>query len=88
MAIDHKYGRVTLEHGSIGEDEQVIVFRARDRLLPMLLEIYVILCQIAGSTERHIRLIKESAVKILAWQKAHPDELRTPNSETSQTWMN
>lgn len=37
MAVDGKYGRVTLEHGDIGEDEQVVVFRAQDSLLPKVL---------------------------------------------------
>jgi hypothetical protein len=37
MAVDKKYGRVTLENGSIGEDEPVVVFRAQDVVLPRLL---------------------------------------------------
>lgn len=37
MAIDLKYGRVTLENADIGEDEPVVVFRARDALLPKVL---------------------------------------------------
>lgn len=36
MAVDRKYGRVTLERGTIGEDEPVVVFRAQDKMLPEL----------------------------------------------------
>lgn len=71
MAVDGKYGRVTLEKGSIGEDEPVVVFRAQDKLLPKLMDIYGFLCEIAGSPKVHLDLIKESANKIRAWQEEH-----------------
>ncbi|HEY5484425.1 MAG TPA: hypothetical protein VIK31_11555 [Propionibacteriaceae bacterium] len=35
---DSTYGKVTTEHGTIGADEPVIVFRAKDKLLPALLD--------------------------------------------------
>lgn len=44
MAIDSKYGKVTLEKGTIGEDEPVFVLRAKDRLSPALLQQYILLC--------------------------------------------
>lgn len=68
MAIDAKYGRVTLEHGSIGEDEPVIVFRAQDSLLPKLLAYYHLFCLKAGSPRPHLDLILSSREKVLEWQ--------------------
>lgn len=65
---DAKYGRVTLERGTIPDDEPVVVFRAQDKLLPKLLDIYRFLCEIAGSPERHLDLIRNSAANIRAWQ--------------------
>lgn len=68
MGYDGKYGRVTLERGAIGEDEPVVVFRAQDRLLPKLLKVYKILCELAGSPQHHLDLIHESAMRVKAWQ--------------------
>lgn len=79
MGIDNKYGRVTLEHSTIGEDEPVVVFRAQDKLLPKVLDIYRFLCEIAGSPERHLDLISKSAADIRAWQAEH--HTQTPRSD-------
>jgi len=78
MAIDHKYGRVTTEFGTIGEDEPVVVFRATDRLLPKLLKVYRWACELAGSPDHHLAIIDEVAVEVKAWQLSHG--ARTPNS--------
>jgi hypothetical protein len=85
MAIDAKYGRVTLEHGTIGEDEPVVVFRATDRLLPKVLAYYHLFCMREGSPRRHLDLILNSLDRVLAWQEAHPT--RTPDSEASREWL-
>lgn len=68
MGIDGKYGRVTTERGTIGDDEPVVVFRAQDRLLPDLLKVYKIMCKLAGSPEHHLDLIHQSAETVRAWQ--------------------
>ncbi len=68
MAIDLKYGQVTTERGSIGEDEPVVVFRAQDILLPKLLTMYYSLCKEAGSPEKHLELIEESQYRVVVWQ--------------------
>jgi hypothetical protein len=86
VAIDNKYGRVTLEHGTIGEDEPVVVFRARDGQLPKLLMYYHLFCQKIGSPRRHLDLILESREAVEAWQAQHPDEVRVPDSEASRKW--
>jgi len=81
MGIDGKYGRVTLERGTIDEDEPVVVFRAQDRLLPKLLKIYKIMCELAGSPQRHLDLIHESAMTVKAWQEEN--FTKTPESAGS-----
>lgn len=68
MAVDGKYGRVTLEHSTIGEDEPVVVFRAQDRLLPKVLKVYRIMCELAGSPAHHLELIDQTAARVKAWQ--------------------
>lgn len=82
MAIDGKYGRVTLERGTIGDDEPVVVFRAQDRLLPKLLKIYKVLCEIAGSPERHLDAIHDAAMAVKEWQAVNTT--KTPSSDTYQ----
>lgn len=68
MAIDNKYGRVTLERGTIGEDEPVVVFRAQDEMLPKLLMYYHLFCLKAGSPRKHLNLILDSLEKVVRWQ--------------------
>lgn len=81
MAKDLKYGKVTTEHGTIGEDEPVFVFRGRDRLLPEVIKFYWQVCQMNGSPQHHLDLIEEGHNVIAAWQKEHSDEVRVPNSD-------
>lgn len=85
MAVDGKYGQVTLEHGSVAETEPVVVFRAQDKLLPELLEHYVRLCAAAGSPERHLDLIHRSIQQVREWQQDHHTQV--PNSESSRAWQ-
>ena len=85
MAKDLKYGHVTLEHGHIGEDEPVMVFRAKDRLLPALIDMYLMMCRLAGSPQRHMDLISENRDIIVAWQRENPT--KTPDSVASTEWM-
>jgi hypothetical protein len=78
MAVDAKYGRVTIEHGSIGEDEPVVVFRAQDALLPKVLAYYFLFCLKAGSPRRHLDMILDARERIERWQAGHPT--KTPTS--------
>lgn len=86
MPIDRKYGRVTLEHGAhIPDDEPVVVFRAKDRLLPKMLAYYRLFCWKAGSPRRHLGLIDDSLEAVERYQFEHPPV--TPTSETSRAWL-
>jgi hypothetical protein len=82
MPTDNKYGKITLEKGSIPDDEPVIVFRARDKELPVLLGMYHKLCQDAGSPEKHLELIEDTARSIERWQDANPDAVKVPTSDS------
>ncbi len=87
MAKDMKYGQVTLERGHIGDDEPVVVFRARDKILHELLFKYYQLCLKAGSPQFHLDLIEQRAAEIANWQHAHASEVRSPASEGYQRYM-
>jgi hypothetical protein len=86
MGYDGKYGKVTTEHGSIPDDEPVIVFRARDTNTRAVLAHYLKLCDQGGSPPRHLRLITEALHKFTHWQELHPDEVRVPDSKSSRSW--
>jgi len=85
MALDNKYGKVTLEHGDIGEDEPVVVFRASDTLLPRVLAYYHLFCMKLDSPKRHLDLIFDSREKVLKWQEENGS--RVPTSENSKNWL-
>jgi hypothetical protein len=68
MAEDRKYGKVTLERGTIREDEPVVVFRGQDKLLPKVLAYYHLFCLKEGSPKEHLDLILSRRKEILIWQ--------------------
>lgn len=78
MAVDRKYGRVTIEHGSIGENEPVVVFRAQDKLLPAVLDYYQQLCAQAGSPQAHVSMLDETLRQVRVWQEENP--VKVPES--------
>lgn len=68
MAIDPKYGRVTFERGTIGDDEVVFVFRGQDELLLKVLSYYERLCQFNKAPVRHLESIDRAMDAVEAWQ--------------------
>lgn len=82
MAVDGKYGRVTTEHGDIGADEPVIVFRAQDGLLPEVLAHYWDLCKEHGSPDKHLNLIHKTLDSVEWWQAMPENYVKfPPNSD-------
>lgn len=71
MAIDLKYGHVTLENGDVGEDELVFVFRAQDALLVQTLQEYRRMCQESGSPDVHLENIDHNIQAIDQWQQGN-----------------
>lgn len=71
MAVEFKYGKVTLEKGTIPDDEPVVVFRAQDKMLPELLDAYHAMCVRDGSPIDHLVRIKETRARIVVWQREH-----------------
>jgi hypothetical protein len=81
--IDGKYqtsGDITKLDGTpIPEDEPLILFRGKDKLLPGLLESYKKLCQDAGSPQEQIDAVEKRNEIIKAWQAANPDKIKIPD---------
>jgi predicted RND superfamily exporter protein len=82
MAIDVKYGRVTMERGTVGEDEIVVVFRARDWALPKLLRDYRFLCEELGSPQKHLDTVKKAMEAVTRWQDQNGSQV--PRSDSYQ----
>lgn len=80
MAVDCKYGKVTLEKGTIGEDEPVMVFRAQDELLPQVIEFYLQLCAKVGSPDNHLDKVLDAKEFIQDWQFKNPHKVPTSSS--------
>ena len=80
--IDGKYqtsGVITKLDGTpVPDDEPLILFRAQDRLLPELLDLYVQLRQQAGSSAEGIAALQKHVDKIKRWQRQNPDRTRIP----------
>lgn len=83
MGYDRKYGKVTFERGNIGEYEPVVVFRAKDVLLPDVLYAYVGLCMSRASVDpEHIKTIIDTHATIRKWHKLHG--AKVPDTEPGQ----
>lgn len=83
MGYDRKYGKVTFERGNIGEHEPVVVFRAKDVLLPELLYAYIGLCLTRTNVEaEHTKTIIDTHSAIKRWQKLHG--AKVPDTEPGQ----
>lgn len=85
MGYDRKYGKVTTEFGNIPDDEPVIVFRARDKLLPKVLAYYHMFCIKEGSPRRHLNIIMNTLELVKYWQATNKTKI--PDSEASRKWM-
>jgi hypothetical protein len=62
----------------IPRDEPVILFRARDSLVPQLLDFYLQLRGKISDPAQNLPLLEADIFIIKAWQKANSDKVRTP----------
>lgn len=71
MAIDLKYGKVTLEKGTIGEDEPVFVLRAQDNLASKVLAVYLRFCEETECPTGHLAGVIASIQTFENWALEH-----------------
>lgn len=76
MATETKYGVCVQE---IPEDEPIILFRAQDKVLPLLLVVYALICQLLGSPREHIDAIWTKRSKVERWQDENADKVKVPD---------
>lgn len=85
MGIDLKYGRVTVENvrsTPIADDEPVILFRAKDKLLPEILNHYYAICEGMGCSDEHLELISGAMDSVRNWQATNSS--RTPGEPVQE----
>lgn len=75
MAIEQKYGRVTVERGTIGEGEPVFVIRAQDALACPAVSAYYHLCVGKGAGAVHLSGVEAACAD---WQEANPGRVKEP----------
>ena len=71
-------GIFKFDHTPIPEDEPLILFRGRDRLVPKMLDYYLQLRLEITDPKQNIPLLRSDIDAITAWQQANPDLVRTP----------
>ena len=84
MGYDRKYGRVTFERGTIGDDEPVFVVRACDAAAPAALRAYAHVAAQHGGNEEMVRRVLERAEQVARWQAEHPELVHPPDTVPGQ----
>jgi len=81
--IDGKYktdGDITKLDGTpVPDDEPLVLFRAKDKLLPQLLEDYNKLCQDAGCQVQQVESLGPLIQQVKDWQAANQDKVKLPD---------
>ncbi len=81
--IDGKYktdGNITKIDGTpIPDDEPLVLFRAKDKLLPQVLENYKKLCQDAGCQPQQVETLSPLIQQVKDWQTANQDKVKLPD---------
>ncbi len=84
MGYDRKYGKVTTERGTIGEDEPVFVIRAADVSASAAIEAYAFHARRFGASTSLTDPVFERAEQVRAWQRRNPDLVRIPTTKPGQ----
>lgn len=84
MGYDRKYGQVTTERGTIGDDEPVFVIRGADKSAPNAIRAYASNAAICGADDDMIANVRERANQVAAWQAEHPDLVKVPTTVPGQ----
>ncbi len=61
------------------DDEPIMLFRAKDKLLPDLMEYYISLRRQHGQSDANLADLRAYADELAAWQASHPDRLKYPD---------
>lgn len=72
MAMNHKFGQVTLEHpGQVKDDEPVFIFAAHDKYTLAMVMAYFDMQALAGASDDFLADLEKAAEEIAIWQEAN-----------------
>ena len=77
--IDANGNLVKMDGTPIPDDEPLILFRAKDKLTPQLIENYKKLCQEADCPPQQVSSLDQLIQQFKDWQAANPDKVRIPD---------
>ena len=81
--IDGKYktdGDITKLDGTpVPDDEPLVLFRAKDKLLPQVLAAYQKLCQDTGCQAQQVDSLGPLIQQVKDWQAANQDKVKLPD---------
>lgn len=73
-----------LDGTAIPEDEPLIMFRGKDKLLPQMLRYYNQISRDAGATEPQLTTVQAKIREVEQWQAANPAKLKVPDYKSPQ----
>jgi hypothetical protein len=76
LATESKYD---LSVSEIPEGEPVMLFRAKDRAFPAVLEAYAVICEAIGSPTGHVEHVRAIRTNVIAWQARNRDKVKAPD---------
>lgn len=77
MPLSQRDARIAQECSA--SDEPCIVFRAKDVLLPQLLETYAREAEFNGCDSDFVDAVRERWQQVVDWQLSNPDITKTPD---------
>ena len=81
MRMDHKYiGKIFMNDGTTVPKEEWIVFRAKDKFVPEMLDHYIELCEKGGAGQFHVEGMKEIKERVLKYQEDNPNLCKVPDT--------
>lgn len=84
MAVDEKYGEITVENDSEehplnGSKERVFVIRERDATAPDVVRMWAQQAMMRGAGQEIVDAGFAVAENMREWQSSHPDDVKVPD---------
>lgn len=66
-------------HDNASPDEPLFTLRAQDKVAPVVVSIYGMICALIGSPREHVMSAHQIAKDMLAWQCDHRARVKVPD---------
>ena len=81
MKMDHKYnGEIFKNDGTVVPEDEWIVFRAKDQVVPMMLDFYLMKCIELNANSFHVKEIELLINRVNQFQYANPKRCKVPDT--------